>query len=322
VVGGPYPVSAPAIKVAREALHWDNDEYFAQVRRERTALRDAIEASGGRSAPSSANFILARFDDAVEVWEKLRQAGVAVRRFANRPGLDDALRITLPGDARSFAYLLAALEFATGRGPQPVWHAPSVSRRATARRCTKETSIDCVVSLDGSGIADAHTGLGFLDHMLTALARHSGIDIELRCQGDLEVDDHHTVEDSALVLGTAIDDALGERGGIARFSEAYAPLDEALCRAVVDLSGRPSAHVNLGLVRDMIGDVASENIEHFVHSLAARMRAAVHLDIVRGENDHHKAEAAFKALALALGRAVRVVRAGGDAPSTKGVLSQ
>ncbi len=191
-------------------------------------------------------------------------------------------------------------------------------RRAEVRRETKETRIELVLVLDGAGESRVRTGLGFLDHMLTALAKHGRFDLELSCAGDLEVDDHHTVEDCALALGRAIDEALGERRGIRRFGAAYAPLDEALARVVVDLSGRPFAHVDLGLVREKVGDVACENLDHFFRSLAMAGRMALHVDLLRGTNDHHRAEAAFKALALALREAVAVE--GGGVPSTKGVL--
>lgn len=194
------------------------------------------------------------------------------------------------------------------------------TRTAQTARTTKETRIEASVDLDASGESQITTGLGFLDHMLDALARHSGFDITLTCSGDLEIDDHHTVEDCALVLGRAIDEALGDRAGIARFASAYAPLDEALARAVIDFSGRPFAAVELGFTREMLGQVATENITHFFQSLATSMRATLHVDLIRGENDHHKAEAAFKALALALREATRVTRAGG-VPSTKGTLS-
>ena len=193
-------------------------------------------------------------------------------------------------------------------------------RIAQASRTTKETRIEVSINLDGSGESQIDTGLGFLDHMLDALARHSGIDITLSCAGDLVIDDHHSVEDCALVLGKAIDEAMGDRAGIARFASAYAPLDEALARVVIDLSGRPFASVELGFVREMLGQVATENITHFFESLATTMRATLHVDLIRGRNDHHKAEAAFKALALALRDATRITR--GDAmPSTKGTLS-
>ena len=192
-------------------------------------------------------------------------------------------------------------------------------RTAEIARETKETRIRLRLALDGEGRAEVATGLGFLDHMLSALARHGRFDLELACEGDLHVDDHHTVEDCAIALGRALDRALGERRGIARFGAAYAPLDEALVRAVVDLSGRPFAHVELGFARERIGEVATENLTHFFASLATNARMALHLDLIRGANDHHRAEAAFKALALALRQAV--APAGhGEVPSTKGSL--
>jgi imidazoleglycerol-phosphate dehydratase len=193
------------------------------------------------------------------------------------------------------------------------------TRRAEVSRKTAETAITVALDLDGEGRAEVESGIGFLDHMLTSLARHGRFDLRLSCQGDLEIDDHHTVEDCALALGQALDRALGERRGIARFGSAYAPLDEALARAVVDLSGRPCAVIDLGLAREMLGELACENVAHFFISLATTGRLALHLDVLRGSNDHHRAEAAFKAAALALRQAVRAD--GSDqVPSTKGVL--
>ena len=199
----------------------------------------------------------------------------------------------------------------------PTVRAPRVTSR---RRETGETSVELRLDLDGSGRADVSTGLRFLDHMLDALARHARLDLTLRCTGDLDVDDHHTVEDCAIVLGGALDELLGERRGIARFGSAYAPLDEALARVVVDLSGRPWPEVDLGLRRERLGAVACENLTHFLQTLAIEGRMALHVDVLRGDNDHHRAEAAFKALALALRAAL--ARDGADAvPSTKEVLS-
>lgn len=192
-------------------------------------------------------------------------------------------------------------------------------RQAEITRVTGETEITVQVTLQGSGRADVRTGVGFLDHLLTALARHARLDLTLCCRGDVHVDDHHTAEDCALALGAALDAALGERRGIARFGWAYAPLDEALARAVVDLSGRPLAVVNLGLRRERLGDLACENVAHVLHSLALGARCALHVDLLRGGNDHHRAEAAFKALALAL-RQAAAADGGPDVPSTKGVL--
>lgn len=192
-------------------------------------------------------------------------------------------------------------------------------RTATVSRKTAETEITCSLALDGTGRAEVGTGVGFLDHLLTTLAKHARFDLTLRCTGDHHIDDHHTAEDCALALGQALDQALGERRGIRRFGSAFAPLDEALARAVVDCSGRPFAVVDLQLTRERLGDLACENIGHVVQSLAVASRSCIHLDVLRGTNNHHKAEAAYKALALALREAV--ARDGGaDIPSTKGVL--
>lgn len=194
-------------------------------------------------------------------------------------------------------------------------------RSATHARTTRETAVEVDLVIDGSGRAEIATGLGFLDHLLDSLARHSRMDLRLRCQGDLHVDDHHVAEDCALALGTALDRALGEeRRGIARFGSAHAPLDEALARAVVDVSGRPFAVIDLGLRREKLGDLSCENITHLLQSLAISARLTLHVDVLRGANDHHRAEAAIKATALALRQAV--ARSGfDDVPSTKGTLA-
>lgn len=193
-------------------------------------------------------------------------------------------------------------------------------RRAELKRTTRETETTVSLALDGSGgQAEVATGIGFLDHLFDALARHGRFDLTLRCTGDLQVDDHHTAEDCGLAFGAALDQALGDRRGIRRFGSAFAPLDEALARAVVDLSGRPWADAQLGLVRERLGALSTENIPHLIQSIAMASRSCFHLDVLRGVNDHHRAEAAFKALALALREAV--ARSGfDDVPSTKGSL--
>jgi imidazoleglycerol phosphate dehydratase HisB len=194
-----------------------------------------------------------------------------------------------------------------------------MTRRADIERDTKEVTIRGYLDLDGSGTSDVKTGLGFLDHMLTTLARHGRFDLGLTATGDTEVDDHHTVEDCAIVLGRALDQALGDRSGITRFGYAYAPLDESLSRAVVDLSGRPWPEISIEFTRDKIGEVAAENLVHFLRSFAMEGRMALHVDLLRGDNDHHKAESAFKALAIALRSAVAAN--GSGVPSTKGTLT-
>jgi len=192
-------------------------------------------------------------------------------------------------------------------------------RTATVARKTAETDVTATLTLEGTGAAEVATGLGFLDHLLGTIAKHARFDLALRCEGDLHVDDHHTAEDCAIALGTALDRALGERRGIVRFGTGFAPLDEALSRSVVDLSGRPWPEVRLDLRRERLGTLATENVTHVLNTLAITARMALHVDVLRGENDHHKAESAFKATALALRQAVRVE--GGDVPSTKGVLA-
>jgi len=188
----------------------------------------------------------------------------------------------------------------------------------TLERKTSETQITCKLALYENNGYTINTGLGFLDHMLEAFAKHSQIGLEINAAGDLHIDDHHTVEDVALTLGEAIHLELGNANGIARYGYAYAPMDEALSRAVIDLSGRPASEVHLTLKREKLGDVACENFTHFFRSLAIAIGCSIHIDVLRGENDHHKIESAFKALALALRMAIQKTNSG--IPSTKGVL--
>ncbi|KAJ3821179.1 IGPD-domain-containing protein [Lentinula raphanica] len=201
----------------------------------------------------------------------------------------------------------------------------SAPRTASVSRKTKETSIEVSLNLDcvpGSGVAqeiNVSTGIGFLDHMYTALAKHGGMSLTMKCEGDLWIDDHHTAEDSAIALGTAFKQALGEVKGIRRYGTGFAPLDEALSRAVIDICSRPYCVTELGLKREKIGDLSTEMIPHIFYSFAIASGCTLHVDVLRGENDHHRSESAFKALALAIRQAIE--RNGGDdVPSTKGVL--
>ena len=169
-----------------------------------------------------------------------------------------------------------------------------MTRTATIERTTKETRITCKLSLDGSGKSTVNTGFGFLDHMLNAFAKHSRIDLELACAGDIYCDDHHTVEDCAIVLAEAISAAIGDGRGIERFGQSFVPMDETLVRCAIDLCGRPTAIFSFDFKREQIGDIATENIIHFFRSFANTLRCSLHLDTIRGENDHHKSEAAFQ----------------------------
>ncbi|RDA87659.1 hypothetical protein CP532_3804 [Ophiocordyceps camponoti-leonardi (nom. inval.)] len=166
------------------------------------------------------------------------------------------------------------------------------------------------------------TGIGFLDHMLHALAKHAGWSLAIKCRGDLHIDDHHTAEDCCIALGSVFNKALGTPSGLTRFGYGYAPLDEALSRAVVDLSNRPYCVVDLGLKREWLGKLSCEMVPHCLQSFAQAARVTMHVDCLRGENDHHRAESAFKALAVAIRMATsRVPGKEGEVPSTKGTLS-
>lgn len=195
-----------------------------------------------------------------------------------------------------------------------------MNRAATVNRSTRETTVSVDLALDGSGAADVETGVGFFDHLLTALATHGLFDLQVKTTGDLVIDDHHTVEDTALALGDAFAEALGDRAGIRRFGDARAPMDEALAEAVVDFSGRPYAAIDLELTTPYVGNLTTQNLPHALEAFARTAGLTLHLRS-RGSNDHHVAEAAFKALARALREAVEIdPRRGGQVPSSKGSL--
>jgi imidazoleglycerol-phosphate dehydratase len=194
-------------------------------------------------------------------------------------------------------------------------------RTARLARATSETDIRLTLDLDGQGRAAIATGIGFLDHMLTALARHALFDLEVEAKGDLHVDFHHTTEDVGIVLGRALAEALGERRGIRRYGQALVPMDEALVEAAVDISGRPFLAWSVGFARPKIGAMDTELFEEFFRALAFNAGITLHLTARAGSNAHHVAEACFKATARALRAAVELDPRAGDAvPSTKGVL--
>lgn len=193
-------------------------------------------------------------------------------------------------------------------------------REAEVRRTTKETDVRVRLVLDGAGRAEVSTGVRFLDHMLELFARHGLFDLEVECRGDLEIDDHHSVEDIAITLGQALARALGDKAGINRYGAAHVPMDEALCRAVVDLSGRFYLVYEVETRRQQIGNFSVELAEHFWRSFAEAARCNLHLDCLRGRNTHHILEGSFKAAARALRQAVERDPRVEGVPSTKGVL--
>lgn len=194
-------------------------------------------------------------------------------------------------------------------------------RTAEITRTTSETRIRVAVDLDGTGAYRVATGIGFLDHMLEQLSRHSLIDLTVEVAGDLHIDQHHTTEDSALAIGEAISKALGDRRGIMRYGHAYAPMDEALTRAAIDISGRPYLVWKLDFTQEKLGEWDAELVEHWFHSLAQTAGLTLHVENLYGRNNHHLVESAYKALARALRQAIAIDPRKADAiPSTKGTL--
>jgi len=194
-------------------------------------------------------------------------------------------------------------------------------RTATITRHTNETQIELSLNLDGGGSAQVDTGVGFFDHMLHHVAHHGLFDLSVKASGDLHIDAHHTIEDVAICLGRALDEALGDRRGIARMGAAYVPMDEALARVVVDLSGRPYAVIQADFRDTAIGQMPTTLVAHVLESIAFQGRMNLHAAVLYGRDDHHKAEALFKALGRALAAAVALDPRRGGVPSTKGTLT-
>jgi len=197
----------------------------------------------------------------------------------------------------------------------------TTARRASVTRRTKETAISAAVDLDGTGAYDIATGVGFLDHMIEQLARHALIDITLKAEGDLHIDQHHTTEDAGIVLGQAVAKALGDKSGIARYGFAYLPMDETLTRVALDVSGRPFLVWNVKFTRSKIGEMDTELFREWFQAFAQHAGLTLHVETLHGENSHHIAETCYKALARALRQAIAIdERQKGRVPSTKGQL--
>ena len=194
-------------------------------------------------------------------------------------------------------------------------------RIASVSRNTAETKISVSLNLDGTGVAKLHTGIGFFDHMLDQIARHGLIDLDVHCEGDLHIDGHHTVEDVGITIGQALAKAVGDKKGLRRYGHAYVPLDEALSRVVIDLSGRPGLHMDVNFTAGMVGAFDTQLMYEFFQGFVNHAGATVHIDNLKGLNAHHQCETIFKAFARALRVALEVdPRAAGVIPSTKGVL--
>jgi histidinol-phosphate aminotransferase len=291
-------------------------ERVARTLAERDRLAEGLRAAGVTVDAVAGNYVLGRLPTP-DTFERLSERGLVVRTFAHEPLLARHFRATVSNPDANDRLITALAGLAGGRAPVA---APLAGgRRAELRRATKETRIDCTLSLDGSGRARIATGLGFLDHLLTALTFWWMVDLELHCSGDLWIDEHHTLEDCAIALGEALDAALGDRVGLTRFADARAPLDESIAEATIDLSGRGIARIELGLQDERVGQVPTSLLPHFLDTFTRRGRIGLHVR-VEGEDDHHRAEAAFKAIALALRSACAVDPARTGISSTKGLL--
>jgi imidazoleglycerol phosphate dehydratase HisB len=270
---------------------------------ERDRMRNALAEAGYACPPSAANFVYVPLGDAPAVAERLEAQGLVVRRYP------DAIRIT-PRTPAENDRLLAAL--GAGAPPSPV-------RSALVVRTTAETSLRIVLALDGRRRSRVRTGIGFLDHLLTLLAFHAGFDLEVVAGGDLDVDEHHTVEDVLAAIGSALSSALGAREGVTRYGAATVPMDEARATAAVDLVRRPHAEVALAFTGDRVGGLALTLLPHALERFAIEAGCTVHVE-ASGVDDHHVAEAAFKALGRALAEACSRSAATPTAGSTKGTL--
>jgi histidinol-phosphate aminotransferase len=296
----PAPVSAPSARIAAAALRDPVLDVDSEVA-ERDRVREALLAAGFDCPRSHANFVYVPADDAHALAERLEEAGLVVRRFPR------AIRITprLPAENDR---LLAAL------GAPP---AAPVTRSAVVVRTTAETALRVSLALDGRRRSRVHTGVGFLDHLLAQLAFHGGLDLEAIAGGDVDVDEHHTVEDVMAGVGAALREALGDRVGLTRYGAATVPMDEARATAAVDLVRRPHAEIRLSFGGDRVGGLALTLLPHALERFAIEVGCTIHVEAA-GDDDHHVAEAAFKALGRALAEACSPGGAGTG--STKGAL--
>lgn len=305
----------------------------------------------GSIFPSQANFILFQIDQALRIQQALAEQKVILRYRGNELHCENSLRLSIGSRSENNAFFEALISVLGYQGPkynqmielldlQPTHSglnpvkttqndileqktdtnlSSKSTRTASIHRHTNETKIDITLDLDGTGVHQISTGLRFFDHMLEQIARHGLIDLDIQCRGDLDIDEHHTIEDVGIALGQALSQAYGDKRGIDRYGFVL-PMDEARATVALDLSGRPYLVFNASFARDYVGDVPTDMIEHFFYSLATHMQATVHIDVL-GSNDHHKVEACFKGLARALKQSIEYnPRISGQIPSSKGSL--
>lgn len=310
----PYPVPQPVMNAALTILDKGNQHRLAAKRAEVSVRRDDVITALGeiediiRVWPSDANFVLVEALDAEALCQRARAGGVVLRNQSHQHGVGEAVRISI-GSAEEMARLLAALRGETIAST-------AQNRQHEIVRKTSETAISVAVDLDRAGPISIDTGIGFYDHMLDQIAKHAGFALTLECEGDLEIDPHHSIEDCAIALGQAIRGALGDKRGIGRYGFCL-PMDEALVTVVLDLSGRFHLDFKAEFPQAMVGDLPCDMVGHVFRSLAENMQANLHI-AVTGENCHHMVEACFKGFGRALRQAIR--QDGSEMPSTKGTL--
>ena len=316
-MASPFNVNAFAIECLAEALA-DRQfvaDYVAQVIASREWLRKELEQLGFKCWPSHGNFILCRFgQEKKAILDALRARGISLR---DRPDCEGCVRITI-GKQQEMERLIAELKQVLSQLHREPGGA---MRKASIERITTETQIKLALTIEGGGRYDVSTGIRFLDHMLELFARHGAFDLKLKATGDLDVDQHHTVEDVGIALGEAFHKALGDKRGIMRAGYFLMPMDETLGLAAIDFSGRAAAVVNTQVKTRLVGDLQSELVYDFFEGFARGARANVHLKTVYGRSNHHKIEALFKAFARALRVACsRDKQLAKMLPSTKGLL--
>ena len=310
----PYPVPQPVMSAALTILEKGNQHRLAAKRAEVIVRRDDVITALGeiediiRVWPSDANFVLVEALDAAALCQRAREGGVVLRNQSHQHGVGEAVRISI-GSAEEMARLLAALRGETIASA-------AQNRQHKIVRKTSETAISVAVDLDRAGPISIDTGIGFYDHMLDQIAKHAGFALTLECEGDLEIDPHHSIEDCAIALGQAIRGALGDKRGIGRYGFCL-PMDEALVTVALDLSGRFHLDFKAEFPQPMVGDLPCDMVGHVFRSLAENMQANLHI-AVTGENCHHMVEACFKGFGRALRQAIR--QDGSEMPSTKGTL--
>ncbi len=293
----PAPVSAPSARIAAAALRDPRCDVAAEIA-ERERVRASLAAAGFDVPPVAGNFVWLRTDD--DLGARLEAQGIIVRRFP------EGIRVTLRRPTENDVFLRAL-------GAEP---GPLPGREATLIRTSTETALRITLSLEGSGRSHVATGIGFLDHLLTLLAFHAGFDLDCVAGGDVDVDEHHTVEDVLAAFGSAVQQALGAREGIARYGSAVVPMDEARATAAVDLVRRAHAEISLAFTGERVGGLALSLLPHALERFTMEAGCTVHVEAA-GADDHHIAEAAFKALGQALRQAV--APGDGGIRSTKGI---